>query len=413
MTLPIGLLTRMALRTLARRPIRTSITVAVAGISMFLTLLFMGLTEGSHVQMVNMAVRLQAGHVVIQAKGFSDERSLDTRIVNPDEVFSRMGVLPAGTRTVSRILTTGLLRSAETSVMIDPLMGVDPKEEAQISQVPEKILRGTWLSSEQPGLLIGEKAARLLQVDVGDRVILSCSGISQKVEERIEIVGIFRMGGETDRSLAIMNRNFAARMLGLNNAVHQIAVFLSPHENAKTIRNHLRHRLSGLPVDVLHWQEALPVLAQLLKLDSASMYILLLVIFGIVSAGILNSVLMSVLERTREFGILRSLGLSPRLLFLQVMLENLFLGLFSVVVGCATGLPVVAYLARYGLDILAFTSGEVMDVEGVAFVDRLYPVLDASDIALTATWVVAIALVSAIFPALRAASIRPVTALRS
>ena len=84
-----------------------------------------------------------------------------------------------------------------------------------------------------------------------------------------------------------------------------------------------------------------------------------------------------------------------------------------MVVGCATGLPVVAYLARYGLDILAFTSGEVMDVEGVAFVDRLYPVLDASDIALTATWVVAIALVSAILPALRAASIRPVTALRS
>lgn len=409
----MGLLARMAMRSLARRPVRTGITVGAAGLSVVLTLLFMGLTEGSHVQMVDMAVRLQAGHVVIQAPGFSEDRTLEKRIADPRAVLARMGALPEGGRVVSRIFAAGLLRSSETSVMIDPLIGVDPDEEAKISLVPRRIVRGSWLTPGSPGLLIGEKTAHLLQVDVGDRVVLSCSGLTQKVEERLEIVGIFRMGGETDRSMAMVDRSFAAGFLGLGTAVHQMAVFLPAGTDAHAVRDRLRGRLSGMNVEVLHWQEALPVLNQLLQLDSASMYVLLLVIFGIVAAGILNSVLMSVLERTREFGILRSLGMPPKLLFLQVMLENLFLGVAAVAVGCAAGLPLHAWLTRHGLDILAFTGGEVVDVEGVAFVDRLYPVLGISDVALTAAWVVAIALASAFFPAMRAAAIRPVKAMRS
>lgn len=408
----LRMLIRLALRNLARRPLRTGITVAAVGLSLALALLFVGLTEGSHRQMVDMAVRLQAGHVVIQSPGFQKERALEQRVTDPEGLLAMLEPLPADWRVSARILTTGLVRSSESSVMLDPLMGVDPENERAVSLVPGKIVRGSWLSPGQKGLLIGEKAAKRLLVDVGDKVVLSCSGLGQKVEERLEIVGIFRMGGETDRSLGIADRAFAGPFLGLGRSVHQVALFMPEGESGAASRK-LRERLQGAAVEVLHWEEALPVLAQLLWIDSLSMYVFLLIIFGIAAAGILNAVLMSVMERTREFGILRSLGMPPRLVFALVMLENFLLALLCVGVGFAVGLPLVAWLAQNGLDPLVLTGGEVMEMEGVAFVDRMYPVLGASDAALAALWVVALSLASAVVPALRAAAIRPVRALRS
>jgi len=257
------MLLKMAFRNLWRRRFRTGITLVAIGGSFALMLFFVALTEGSHQLMIELAIRAQAGHVVVQAPEFQKERALELRVTDPDGVMDRLGPLPADWVVTRRIFTTGLLRSADGSVMLDNLMAVDLENERRVSDVGRKLIRGAWLEEGTPGILIGEKAARLLKVDVGDKVVVSCSGLTQKVEERFLVAGVFRVGGEGDRGMAMIGLARGQALLGMGDAVSQIAFFMPPDDSFAAARA-LRGRLAGQPVAVLHWQEALPVLTQLL-----------------------------------------------------------------------------------------------------------------------------------------------------
>jgi putative ABC transport system permease protein len=405
------MLLKMAFRNLWRRRFRTGITLVAIGGSFALMLFFVAITEGSHQLMIDLAIRMQAGHVVIQAPEFQKERSLELRVTDPEGLLAAVGPLPADWVVTRRIFTTGLLRSADGSVMLDNLMAVDLENERRVSDVGRKLVRGAWLDAESPGILIGEKAARLLKVDVGDKVVVSCSGLTQKVEERFLVAGIFRVGGEADRGTAMIGLARGQALLGMGDAVSQLAFFL-PSDDSFAAARALRSKLDGRPVAVLHWQEALPVLTQLLWVDDISMQVFIFIILVIVAAGILNTVLMSVMERTRELGILKSLGMKPWAVFRLVLTESLMLGLLAVAVGAALGLPLVFHFGEVGIDPLALTGGEVMEMEGIAFTDRIHPVLLAgSGMVLTAV-VLVMTLLSAIWPALRAKRILPVKALR-
>jgi len=405
------LLLKMAFRNLWRRRFRTGITLVAIGFSFALLLFFVGLTAGTHELMIDLAIRMQAGHVIIQAPDFQKERALELRVTDPDAIMKKLGPLPADWIVTRRIFTTGLLRSADGSVMLDNLMAVDLENEKKISDVPRKLVRGAWLERDSPGILIGEKAARLLKVDVGDKVVLSCSGLIQKVEERLVVAGVFRIGGDADRGTAMVGLERGQALLGMGNAVSQLAFFM-PSETSKAAASSLRRRLEGTPVAVLHWEQALPVLTQLLWVDNVSMQIFIFIILGIVAAGILNTVLMSVMERTREIGILKSLGMRPSSLFKMIMLESLLMGLLAVLVGAAVGLPLVRYFEVVGIDPLALTGGEVMEMEGIAFTDRIRPALHWGSGLILSGIVMAMTILSALWPAIRAMRILPVKAIR-
>jgi len=142
------------------------------------------------------------------------------------------------------------------------------------------------------------------------------------------------------------------------------------------------------------------------------MRVFIFIILVIVAAGILNTVLMSVIERTRELGILKSLGMRPWAVFRLVLVESLMLGLLAVAVGGALGLPLVHHFGQVGIDPLALTGGEVMEMEGIAFTDRIHPLLLVGSGLTLSGVVILMTLLSAIWPALRAKRILPVKALR-
>ncbi len=405
------LLVKMAFRNLWRRRFRTIITLVAIGFSFALLLFFVSLTGGTHEMMIDTAIRMQAGHVIIQAREFQQDRSLELRLPRPDAIMERIGPVPENWIVTRRIFTTGLLRSSEGSVMLDNLMGVEPGTEARISDASRKLVKGEWLDDRNSGIVIGEKAARLLKVDVGDRVVLSCSGLTQKVEERLMVTGIFRMGGESDRGTAMMALSHAQEFLGMGTAVSQIAFFMPAKQSENAART-ISARFSDPQVEVMHWKEALPVLTQLLWLDEISMLVFVFIIFGIVAAGILNTILMSVMERTREMGILKSLGMPPKKLFNLVMTEGLLLGIFAIAIGCLVGLPLTRHFQLHGIDILALTGGEVIDFEGVALSDRIHPVITMTAVAAQGLLVIVLTLASSVWPAIRAMRILPVKAIR-
>ncbi|MBU1238305.1 FtsX-like permease family protein, partial [Myxococcota bacterium] len=252
------------------------------------------------------------------------------------------------------------------------------------------------------------------KAEVGSKVQLSISDIDGSiVRVLLRIKGIYKTGGASvDRGYALMNISRLQELLKMPGEVSQIAIFTDLH-SSKGLAKELRRRLRGQQTEVLHWQQALPTLHQLLLVDTASMYIFLFIIFFIVAAGILNSVLMSVLERTREFGVLKALGMRPGKILQLIMSEAFLMGLFAIIVGLAVGLTMSYIVSIYGLDPADLAGGEQgMEAAGVPLTEKLYPKITAFSCVWSSLFVMILTLISALPPSLRAAKILPVKAIR-
>ena len=404
------LLVKMAFRNLWRRKFRTLLAALALGLSYAMTIVFAGLADGGHEQMAETALRLKAGHVVIQARGYQRDRRLEQRIRHPERVDAVLAGLPRQARLVHRIFTSGLLRSADGSVRIDLLVASPPREEAAVSALRDKLVAGRFPQDGRAEVLLGHVAARKLKVRVGDSVVLTLAGLAGTRQEKVAVAGIFRTGGKTlDEGYALVPLKLGQRMLAMDDSVNQIAV-LWDLEHTTRLATTLRRRL-GPDLDVLTWRRAMPMLAEFLWLDSASMWVMLALVFAIVAAGITNAVLMSVMERTREIGVLRCIGMGPGRVVAEVLVESALLGLVALAIGFAAGLPLNHYLTVHGLDISALMGTDTFETAGVTFSGKMYSHLHGSTVLWTSVGVLVLSVLAAVYPGIRAARTNPVQAV--
>ncbi len=406
------LLVKMAFRNLWRRKFRTVLAVGAMGLSFGLTLAFVSLADGGHEQMAELGLRLEAGHVVVQSKGYREKRRLYDRVRNPDRVDAAVARLRPKALVIHRIFSVAALRSEEGMVRVDQLVASQPGRERRISQLTDRLVAGRFPEMGRREILVGFQAARKLGLRVGDPVVLSVAGLRGRRDEKVTVSGIFRTGGRRlDSRYALVPLDLGQRLLGLEGSVSQVAVY-DDLEHAPALARRLRAALGDPGLEVLTWDEALPMLAQFIWLDDASMWVMLLLIFLIVAAGITNAVLMSVMERTREMGVLMALGMRPRRLVGEVLGEATLMGLLAVGVGLALGLPVHHYFAVHGLDISALLGAEGVETAGIVFSGKMYGKLAWAKVAWIAAGVVAVTVTAALYPALRVARLKPVRALR-
>ncbi len=408
------LLLKMALRNLWRRKFRTIITITAIGVSYGLLIFFVQFQTGGKEQMANTGIRMQAGHVVIQASGYNLDKELDQAIKDPGTVDRIITETDSAAKVAWRLYTTGSLRSSDGSVLLDRLVGAQPDRERHVSDFPKKLIAGTFLSGKPDEIVIGAAAAKLLQAEVGTKLQLSVSDVNGGiVKVSLRVGGIYKTGGGTvDRGYALVNLARLQKLLRMPGEISQIAIFTDLH-SSRGLAQSLREKLKGRGLEVLHWQEALPTLYQVLLVDTASMYIFLIIIFFIVAAGILNSVLMSVLERTRGFGVLKSLGMRPSEILQLILSEAFLMGLLAVIIGLAAGLTISYIVSRYGIDPKDLAGGEQgMEAAGVPMTEKMYPKITAWSCVWSSIFVMVLTLLSALPPSLRAAKILPVKAIR-
>jgi len=364
------LLVKISWRNLWRNPRGTLLTALALGLGLALLLISLGLLDGGHEQTIADGVRFGPGHVVIQAKGYqdsgSDELLLPAQVVSRIEEFLQTAVMKPVVRGVSpRLLATGLLSSSANSAGVR-IMGVIPQDEPAVSFIPQRIVEGTYLSNgNPPGVVIGAELASNLEVKIGSRVVLMTQALRQPgIETKsrageemqstlLRVSGIFQTGLEAiDANIIQLPLSAAQTLLGVpGGQVTQVALLLQQEGDSPLVARALRKQLTGSPVEVLTWRESIPMLAQILGLDHAFNYIMNGVILAMVGLGILNTILMRVLERRYEFGVCKALGLRPRQLAVMVIGESLALTAISLALGLALGLSVEHYFANSGLDL--------------------------------------------------------------
>jgi len=364
------LLAKISWRNLWRNPRGTLLTALALGLGLALLLISLGLLDGGHEQMVADGVRLGTGHVVIQSKGFQDTGSqellLPVSAVSAAEDMLLSAAMQPLVRGVSpRLVATGLLSSAANNDGVR-IIGVIPRQERTVSLIPQRIVAGSYLNDDKPsGVVIGSELARKLEVKEGSKVVLMTQPVRQPGTEAktqpegemqstlLRVTGIFTTGlRAVDANVIHLPLPVAQTLLGLpNHQVTQIAVVLGREGDSLAVATALRKRLIGAPVEVLTWRQSMPMLAQILRLDHAFNYIMNGVVLAMVGLGILNTILMRVLERRYEFGVCKALGLRPIQLAIMIVGESLALTTISLALGLLLGLSVQHHFATSGLDL--------------------------------------------------------------
>jgi putative ABC transport system permease protein len=422
------LLAKIGWRNLWRNPRGTLLTALALGLGLTLLLVSLGLLDGGHEQMVANGVRFGAGHVVIQSQGYqesgSQELLLSADAVSKSEAFLHADAMKHVLRGASpRLLASGLLTSATNADGVR-IMGVIPKEERAVSLIPQRIVEGTYLGDNQKsGVAIGVDLAHKLAVKIGAKLVLltqavqspdvkgANAGPGEMRSTLLRVTGIFRTGVQgIDAHVIQVPLPEAQALLGAPDRVTQIAVLLEREGDSLMVAQGLRMSLAGVPVEILPWRESMPTLAQLFLLDDAFNYVMNGVVLAMVGLGILNTVLMRVLQRRFEFGLCAALGLRPMQLAIMVVGESLALTAVSLTIGLVLGLGIQYFFATRGLDLRWFFKSS--PPPALVFDPIIYARLSLTRIASSVGIVFLAAIVISFHPALKAARTRLPDALK-
>lgn len=438
------LLVILAWRNLWRHARRTMLTVLALGLGLGFLLLSLGLGDGGHEQMIVNGIKLGGGHVVIQAEGYQRRQSQD--LLLPAHVIAIVDRTLRADRALHsinpRLLASGLLSSAANASGVG-IVGVWPHAEQVVSLIPQRMIEGAYLAEQPSGLVIGSELARKLKVRVGSKVVLTAQAVQPQADgadgdDRPEVpqrsasasqgrngaggeiqsalfrvVGIFRTGlREVDAYLVHLSLPETQTFLGAGDGVSQIAVFLRQDSATAPTADTLRTQFSPREIEVLTWRQALAELARFVWLDDAFSYVMNGIILVMVALGVLNTMLMAVLERRYELGVCAAVGLQPAQLLSLVMAESVLLIALSLVLGLVLGLGGHWYFASYGLDMRTFIKTD-LPIAGTVFDPVLYSSLSHARILWAVSVVGLLALLMAVYPAWKAARTELPGALRT
>jgi ABC-type lipoprotein release transport system permease subunit len=411
------MLLRLAWRNLFRNKRRTALTLGASVFATLLSFVNLAISDGSHERWIEHAVRLYPGHFEVSLRGYREERTLDYALPLGATELAALDGLPDGARWAPRLESFGLISAdrENASGRAVQLFGVDPAREEGLSRLLGAITSGRMAAPADGAreLVLGDKLAENLRVAPGDDVIVvSADAYGSQSADRFRVVGLMHVGDDAfDGYGALVDLGALQSFLEAPGSVSHVAVFERHGDDGLApIGAALRARFPADRYEVLDWQELMPDLVQFMLLDDAGNWVGNLVLIVVVGFGLLNTILMSVLERTRELGVLRALGLRPRAVFELVMLESILLTLAGMALGFGLAIPLVAYLAKHPIPLgggnIAATT-EVFDLEPVIAFG-----FARDSLVLLPAVLICVGLFAALPPAIRAARGRPVDALR-
>jgi ABC-type lipoprotein release transport system permease subunit len=403
----MSIVLKIAWRNLWRKPRRTLLTVITISLGLALLLIFLGIGDGGHEQMIESAVRMGSGHVLVQQEGYQAQGGI-SRLVSPEEIRSveswgqeMKGRFPI-VHILRRTFVSALASSADGATGVQ-LIGIQPSAEMQASDFEGKLIEGEFLNDDDGDwVILGQGVAHKLALEVGEKLVLMAQG-ADSVEIRSRLVrvrGILRTGlEEQDQALALIPLGASQEFLDLGAQVHQVAFLMQDARFSQELANIGKQKFPTL--EVLSWGEALPELKEFIVVDDGGNYVMNLILFLLISFTVLNTLLMSVLERSREFALLHCLGLTPARRFAMVLVEAFFIAFLSALTGFGLGFSVHLYLSRSGLPLDIFYSGE-LSAAGVAFDPVMYSSLSPARIFQSMVLVFSLTLLLSVVPAWRA-----------
>ena len=405
---------RLALRNLLRNWILSGI--CCGAVALVLTFVIMGnnMNHGSYLAMLDKGISTTAGHVVVQGEGWDDDPDpLEHQVEDAAAIAAIVQKIHPKAAVLQRIYLGGLLTSATNSVAV-AVTAIRPDDERKVTDLHENINEGAWLEAgDERGIVLGFELAKKLEVGVGKKVVLMGQGKDEVASRLFRVRGLVRTGAaQADGFLAIATLAGAQDFLGQPGAASQISLHLKDPAGTDAALAAVKQALSDRQgLEILDWKKAVDNLYEFTEVDRATNNKIMFIIGLIGALVILNIILMSVMERMREFGVMLAIGMTPGQLRRLILTEGLLLGLTSALLGLLGGSLITLYLVKYGIDYSSMM-GETMEMSGVAISTHLYGAWDTHHMAASSIIAVFLSVTATIYPAWKAGKLQPVEAMR-
>ncbi|MBN2468758.1 MAG: ABC transporter permease [Deltaproteobacteria bacterium] len=404
----------MAWRNIWRNRRRTFLTMTAIAFAGALLVFMLSFQFGSYEVMINSAVKIHTGHLQVQAEGYNERKDIRLVVPDPEAVAAVLEKTPGIEAYTFRATTFSLVSSRDRTYGI-AVIGIDPKGEARVSTISDIIREGEYFSDDATSqALVGELLARNLHVRPGDELTLLGQGRDGSIAATVVAVkGVYRSGqDEFDRGALQIPLALFQDVFAMGEAVHEVVALCTSLGAVPEAKGTLSAALTRLnenrPLVALDWKELMPGLYQGISIDLISGLIMYVLLIVVVAFSILNTFLMAIFERTREFGVMMAMGTTPGRLTKLLLMESSMITIFGIVGGMIVGGLVTWYFQVDGINLGGDVS-EIMREFGIS--GRLYPQLSLLSLSFGPGAVLIITLLTSLYPALRVRRFRPVEAL--
>jgi ABC-type lipoprotein release transport system permease subunit len=398
---------KMAFRDLGRNRRRSFFSALALGLGLVLLLFMAGVIQWEIRDSTDKTIRLQSGHLQVRAKTYNEDKTSlawSDLIADPEAVAAQIATLAPVEVATPRLYASGIVVSGDASLGVR-IIGIDPASPAN-APFRDGMVSGQFISaSDTSGVLIGKTLADKMGLKDGDSTTLLVNTSNGSVDQQtFTIRGIYSTGTPGyDESTVFLPMAKAQAFSQAGN--HASTIYILLKDRAQT--SAVVAALQTSQYQVLTFEDMNPLIVLIDTYANSFMIVLYLIVLAVTATVIVNTLVMSVFERTREIGILAAVGMKSSSIMAMFFVESCFLAFGGIIFGLVLGAPLISWIGGIGIPI-----GN-MGITGLLFGDRIYAILTVQDSITLSLLALIVSLVAALYPALLAARMEPVEALHS
>lgn len=399
---------KIAWRNCWRNSLRSTIVIASIVLGIWSSIFLMGFSTGLVEQKVDKMVNLEIGDIQIHSKTYDIESDISSTINDLENTVSVLSNDPNVIGFSKRFKTDAFALSPHGQQGVK-LLGVNPEHEALVLDLDEHILEGTFLDSKYTyPILIGKKLAKELHLRLSSKIQLNFTNTNaEQITKNFKVAGIFSVGNDAFDGFTVFAPQRTIERLTGEQLIHEIIVKSKDGASNKTIAQTLQTNSKNNLIE--SWQVRYPEIAYGVEMMDTTMYILMSIIIAALLFGIINTLVMSILERKKELGILMAIGMSNWNVRLMIVFESLIYGLIGGPVGILFGYITIQYFGSKGLDLSGFGQG----MEAFGYDPIIYVTIDPKYYIIYTTYILLATFIGGFYPSRIATRLNPIEAIRS
>ena len=402
-------LIKIAWRNVWRNKIRSGVVIISIVLGIWAGLFVMAMTLGLNEQRMNGAISTYLSHVQVHDAQYSKEQNINYYIQNKEKILNKIESDNNIKAYAKRTIVTAMAANSNGSYGVQ-IVGINPAEEKKLTSISDKLIEGTYLNKfKRNPIVIGKALADKLDLNLRSKIVITLQDINSNiVSTSFRVEGIFRTSSSMfDEATLFVKMDDLEQITGLSGQIHEIAILANSINNADKIKSDLSKEIGENKAET--WSDIAPELGYANEMMSRFIYIFMGIIFLALAFSIINTMLMAVLERRKELGMLMSVGMNKSRIFSMITLETLFISALATPIGMLLSFWTISYFDEVGIDLSIVAKG----LESLGIGTRIYTFLPRQ-LYINITFLsLLVTFVSALFPARRALKLNPVEAIKA
>ena len=403
---------KLSWRNIWRNKRRSLVVIFSMALGIFAMIFSIGFMNGMNIQAVENTISTSLGHIAIHSDGFQENMKLQYNFKPDKLIYEKIKKNNSYKAHAPHVKIQGMVRSSEASKGVI-IIGIDPEQEKKISKIHDYTMKknGSEFLTDpmEESILISKEMGKKLDLLAGDRLVLMLQDRENKiVGTGLKVKGFYETPiSSFDKYVVYTGINRLQEITGIGDNISEITILLKNKNSVDEVKKSLTGSINNKGLEILSWKDMAPNLVSAIELFDSMMYIFFSIIFITVVFSVANTLIMAIMERFHEIGVMKSIGTRPSMIFFMVIFEALSLGIVGLALGISTALLAIFILSFSGIDLSFYM--ESMRVYGSGSV--IYPVIKILDIVIAVIIITFTTLIASLYPAVKAARIKPLEAL--